>query len=157
MAESISWEVREQAEELYIVDGLTLEQAAKRVGVSVQALKNWSADDGWVQRRREYRETLRTIRAKRTELRRKLLEKAVDELDPQLVYAATRLETTAQRIARQDAPEAEVDRPKLFLEDMEFVADVLKEIDPEGLRVLARNFDEIVRRFKSHLAGETSR
>ncbi|SPD73803.1 hypothetical protein PITCH_A1980006 [uncultured Desulfobacterium sp.] len=44
------------------------------------------------------------------------------------------------------------DRPKIFLEDMQFIAGVLQEIDPEGLKVFSRNFDQIVKRFKDENA-----
>jgi len=52
----------------------------------------------------------------------------------------------------QESSAPDADLPKIFLENMEFVAGVLKDIDPEGLRVLARNFDVIVNRFKEHYA-----
>lgn len=43
MAKEISWEIREQAEELYIVDGKTFEEVAEITGVSVAQLKRWGA------------------------------------------------------------------------------------------------------------------
>ena len=46
----------------------------------------------------------------------------------------------------------EVDRPKLFLENLSFLAEVLKEIDPEGLKILGRSFETIVGRFKAQHA-----
>ena len=51
-----------------------------------------------------------------------------------------------------DRKDPETDRPKLFLEDMEFVAEVLREVDPEGLKVIAKNFDTIISRFKEEHA-----
>jgi len=35
---------------------------------------------------------------------------------------------------------------------MEFVAKTLNEIDPEGLKVFAGSFDEIIAKFKDHYA-----
>ena len=43
MAKEISWEIREQAEELYIVDGKTFDEVAEITGVSVAQLKRWGA------------------------------------------------------------------------------------------------------------------
>jgi len=43
MAKEISWEIREQAEELYIVDGKTFDEVAEITGVSVSQLKRWGA------------------------------------------------------------------------------------------------------------------
>jgi len=72
-------------------------------------------------------------------------------LDPQDIYAAVRLKNV---VDKQTRPAAEVaaqaiDKPKLFLENFDFIARTLKEIDPEGLKVLAENYDEIVARFKA--------
>ena len=46
MAKEISWEIREQAEELYIVDGKTFDEVAEITGVSVAQLKRWGAGRG---------------------------------------------------------------------------------------------------------------
>lgn len=87
-----SWEVRERAEELYIVDGLTYEQAAQATGVSMTQIQRWSAADGWSERRREYRQALTDIRRGAVELRRKLIGQALKSLNPQDVYAVARME-----------------------------------------------------------------
>jgi hypothetical protein len=42
--ESYSWEIREAAEELYIIDGHTYEQVAEATGVSISQLKRWGMD-----------------------------------------------------------------------------------------------------------------
>jgi hypothetical protein len=42
-----------------------------------------------------------------------------------------------------------IDRPALFLESLEFIAGFLKEKDPEGLKVLANNFDDLISQFKT--------
>lgn len=53
----------------------------------------------------------------------------------------------AREKERENAPD--VDRPRMFLEFMEFVATHLKENDPGGLAVLSRNFEGIVAAFKA--------
>ena len=49
---------------------------------------------------------------------------------------------------KQEVHQAPVDKPALFLESVEFIVSVLNEIDPEGLKVMAKNFDTIIQRFK---------
>jgi len=98
MAEPISWEIREQAEELYIVDGRTFEEIAGITGVSASQLKRWGSGDpvkeipSWTQRRKEYRQNQSTIRQDTVKLRAKLLKTALDSGDPQAVYAFAALE-----------------------------------------------------------------
>ena len=89
------FEVYERAEELYIVDGLTLDQAAKQVGVSAHTVEKWSAENGWKEARREYRQALSDIKRKTVLLRRKLLTQAMNSLDPQQIYAFARLEAVS--------------------------------------------------------------
>lgn len=70
-------------------------------------------------------------------------------IDNQAVYAYSNLLKKIVDIRpRDDGSAIDIDRPKLFLEDMEFIARTLKEIDPEGLKVLGRSIDIIVARFK---------
>lgn len=98
MAEPISYEIREQAEELYIVDGRTFDDIAGITGVSVSQLKRWGAADAekevpsWTERRREYQQNQSTIRQNTVKLRAKLLKTALDSGDPQSVYAFAAIE-----------------------------------------------------------------
>lgn len=150
----ISWELREQAEELYILDGKTHEEVSEITGIAVQTLKGWSVDGGWSKKRREYRQQIADIRRDSVVLTSKLLKQAMNSLDPQQVFAAVRMKTITARQDKKEDPTVQIDRPKIFLEDMEFVAEILKEIDPEGLKILARNFDVIVTKFKERLKTE---
>ena len=165
MAKEISWEIREQAEELYIVDGKTFEEVAEITGVSVAQLKRWGAgfpdpDDpekkssSWTDRKKEYRTAFANIRRDTVLLRKKMTAQALRSLDPQDLYAVVKLETMAARQGKKDDQAVEIDRPALFLDDMEFVAKILREIDSEGLKVFARNFDVIVAKFKEQNAQE---
>ena len=152
----ISWEIRERAEELYIVDGLTLEQVARETGISIQSLRKWSAEEGWRDKKREYRQALSEIKRKTVLLRKKLIEKAFDSLEPQDIYAAVRLENVAvKHTPKKEDTEPDIDKPSLFLENMEFITGFLKDHDPEGLKVLARNFDTLIEEFKKTHAKTT--
>jgi len=149
MGREIDWEVRERAEELYIVDGLTFEETARETGVSVAQLKNWSAAEGWREKREEYRKTKQILRSTIMKVRQKMAEEAAANPDPQKIFAFIRLEALAGKQDRkQETAVQKIDRPALFLEAVEFIAGFLKEKDPEGLKVLARNFDDLIQVFK---------
>ncbi len=148
-------ESREQAQELYVVDGLTFEQVAAATGVAASTLKRWSDEGGWQEKKRALWEKLRQREAKRLELEMALVDKALETLDPQHVYAFDRLHKYSAK--QQKGPEIaapDIDRPKIFMEDLEFIAGTLKEADPEGLKVLARNFDLLVEQFKRQETGK---
>jgi hypothetical protein len=141
----------DEAEDLYVVEGFTLEAIAGKLPVSLTTLSRWKQEGEWEERRRELARALREIKRNTILLRQRLSLAALENLDPQKVYAFSRLEPRAA--AASDRPEArrevEPDLPALFLKSLEFMAGVLKDEDPEGLKVLARNFDLIVNRFKA--------
>ena len=97
MPMEISWEIRERAEGLYIIDGLTYEQVAERTGVSVTQLKRWGSDADWTEQKKEYRRELSDLRRGVVQLRAKLLRKVLNSpsADPQEVYAFARIEQVA--------------------------------------------------------------
>jgi hypothetical protein len=158
-----SWEVREKAAELYIVDGLTFEQLAEAIksifgdaqAVSISQLKRWSAPEApggdWVEKKKELREALGETKRNKILLLKKLSAAALDKMDPQIIYAFLRTEKQTALSAgdKKEEKAPDLDRPALFLEDLNFIATILKEIDPEGLKIMSRNFDAIVSRFKA--------
>lgn len=95
MAEAYSWEVREQAQEYYVIEGHTYDEVAGLTGVSVSQLKRWGAEEGWSEAKREYRRALTDIKRKRVKLRAKLVNKALNSLDPQAIYAYAAIEKVA--------------------------------------------------------------
>lgn len=121
MPKEIEWEIRIDAEELYVVDGLTYDQVAERTGVSVSQLQRWGVDGGWVERRKEYRDALSSIRRNTVILRQKLIKAAMESLDPQAVYAVARLES-ATRSAKSAPAE---DRPVAIAKPIESPADAV--------------------------------
>lgn len=106
MAQEISWEIREQAEELYVVDGKTFEEVAQITGVSVTQLKRWGSGStevdilSWTERKKEYRTAFANIRRDTVLLRKRLIANALKSLDPQDVYAISRLESTVARVQK---------------------------------------------------------
>lgn len=87
--ESYSWEIREQAEELYIIDGRTYEQVAEASGVSASQLKRWGTESepSWSERRREYRQAQASVRRNVMLAKAKLIESVIESEDPQKAFA----------------------------------------------------------------------
>lgn len=79
---------------------------------------------------------------------------ALGTVDNQAVYAYNNILKTLLDIRERISGGTiiDIDRPKIFLEDMEFIASTLQEIDPQGLKVIAGSFDTIIERFKEQHA-----
>lgn len=95
MPTEIDWEIRIDAEDMYITGGLTYEQVAEKTGVSLATLKRWGSEGGWTDRKRELREAQRDIKQKTVMLRLGLLQTAMDKHDPMQVFAAAKFEDLA--------------------------------------------------------------
>ena len=162
MAQAIDQETRDLCAQLWVEDGLTYEGVAARTGVSVGALKKWSADEDWPARRREHRQGLREIREDTLRLRRSLIKKALGSLNAQDVYAVTSLETLLLK-ARGDAAPPEVPVTREIRTPQEAV-DALQEaverkvnqmlagdISLAGIKDLKQSL-ELIDRMKTHYA-----
>ena len=118
-----SWEVRERAKELYVVDGLTFDLVAAALAQefpaptpSVTQLKRWSAEEenlagaeekagkDWPQARKEFRLALSSIRRDSVLLRAELIKKALGSPGEfKGVLAAAIWEKTQQTKTQQKA------------------------------------------------------
>ena len=98
--ESYSWEVREAAEELYILEGRTYEQVAEQTGVSISQLKRWGTESepSWSDRRREYRQAQTSIRRGVMLAKAKLIASVIDSEDPMKAFAFNSLVKSGQVI-----------------------------------------------------------
>jgi DNA-binding transcriptional regulator YiaG len=104
MPTEIDWEIRIDAEDMYISGGLTYEQVAEKTGVSLATLKRWGSDGGWTDRKKELREAQRDIKQKTVMLRLGLIKTAMDGHDPMQVFAAAKFEGLAlKKEALRDA------------------------------------------------------
>ena len=155
---TIDQELKQQAEELFVIDNLTLEEISKQTGVSERTLSNWSSAGNWQQKRADHKKAISSIKANSLKLRQKLVEKALntlnsmDNINPQDMHGFRSIINIATiKEDSEDKAAVEIDRPKAFMEDLEFIAEILKEVDPEGLKVFSRNFETIVNRFKQKL------
>ncbi|MBW2606123.1 MAG: hypothetical protein JRD05_00660 [Deltaproteobacteria bacterium] len=132
----ISWELREQAEELYILDGKTHEEIAGITGIAVQTLKGWSADEGWTEKRREYRQQIADIRRDTVRLRSGLLKQALNSLNPQHVYAFTNIEQMAVKAAREEIPAAPLAVDPKTIKTPEDAIDALQDLIENKLNAM---------------------
>lgn len=136
MATEISWEIRERAEELYIVDGKTFEEVAALTGVSITQLKRWGSGNAeseipsWAERKREYRTAFASIRRDTVLLRKRLISKALKSLDPQDVYAISSIENTVAKAqhAGADTSEPLVSKEKRIIKTPEDAVDALGDV-----------------------------
>jgi len=89
-------ETYKRAEELYVIDGLTLEDVAERTGVPIGTINRWSGKEGWKEKRREFRDADSEITRYTRLTRLKLIKDAMTSLDPQKIYAFAALERAMQ-------------------------------------------------------------
>jgi hypothetical protein len=169
MGQEYSMAVRSKAKELYTVTGLNYEEVADAVKElfppptpSLSQIKRWAKMEGWRSRKEKLRMKAMELEEGIDEFKKLLLDLCIAKLksmkegnlkiDSQTLFGMVqvgnmvspkKMETTKEALA------PDIDRPALFLEDLTFIANILKEIDPEGLKVFARNFDLFVARFKA--------
>jgi transposase-like protein len=95
MAKEIPWEIRFEAEDLYISGNHTYEAVAKRTGVSVSQLKRWGQEGNWKESKKEMLESLSAIKQNTIRLRLGLIKTAMEKHEPMQVFAAEKFETLA--------------------------------------------------------------
>jgi len=104
VGKEIPWEIREEAEQLYIIDGKTFDEVSELTGVSVAQLKRWAAGNedeeitSWTERKREYRTAFSNIKRDTLLLRKRMIGKALNSLNPQDVFAISSLESVAAKM-----------------------------------------------------------
>ena len=148
--------IRVDAQDLFVVSRLTYKEISERLNVPEVTLKRWGKKEDWKQLREDHLLKKRTLKQNLTRLREKLITNTLDQDKPDTndIYAALKIIRQEQAFEETDEPVKvqEIDRPKVFLEDMEFIVRTLQEIDPEGLKILSRSFDRIIGRFKEEHA-----
>ena len=109
--ESYSWEVRESAEELYIIDGRTYEQVAESTGVSISQLKRWGMDSEptWTDRRKEYRQAQTSVRRNVMLAKAKLIKSVLDSQDPMKAFAFNSLVKSGQSLDEEARARVQVE------------------------------------------------
>lgn len=110
---TIDQEIRQTAEEMYILEGYTLDQVAEKIGISNATVKKWSVADEWVFKRREYRRALGEIRRKSVLYRLELLEEAMRTKHPQHAFAWATVERVAAEKAIQEAKIPDIEKREI--------------------------------------------
>jgi transposase-like protein len=123
-----SFEVRQQAYDLYVMGGLTFEQVAQATGVSVSQLKRWSAEEkewaekrgetgqNWPEARNEFRLAQGSAPRQAVLLRALLISRALESRGEfKQVLAAAMWEKT-QNTSRGASAPASTDKPASTLD-----------------------------------------
>lgn len=142
-------------------DGKNLTEIGQELDVSVTSLSKWKCEskrpdqkaDDWDlarARKRTYAHRLRALFEREMEF---VENQDAGSLGGQSADLLSKLGSLVSRFEDLErSGRTDVDRPAIFLQDLEWLAGKLKEIDPQGLAVLARNFDELIFAFKAEHA-----
>lgn len=160
------------AKDLY-AQGKTLDEIGTLLDISVTSLSKWKADtkapsaeyDEWElarQRHRDFIEELRDLFREQLEHIRGIdpSERTSQDYDALSKAAAIvrkwdDIEKAEAAKQMETAASADLDMPTIFLSHLEWIGHKLREIDPEGLKILNNNFDAIILQYKTdHAAGK---
>lgn len=120
------FETKLQAQDLYVLEGATLEEVSEKLALPIQTVKRWSADEGWVGMRKEYREAQSEIRRKTTLYRLELLKAGIQTLHPQAAYAWAAVEQAAKKSAEAyDSAQGLVQREQSAEREIKTVEDAI--------------------------------
>lgn len=140
---------------MYTADNKSLAEIEAALGVSRQTLSLWKGDtrkpgddlDEWDRAREQKRTNAQRLRALFDRELRALEEAPAGSLTTVGMDAVTKLGSLVHRWESMEKTPS-FDRPKVFLENVQFIAGWLRENDPEGLKVLAANIDALTVAFK---------
>jgi len=91
-----SREVRERAENLFVMEGMICARVARLTGVTARQIAKWSNEYNWQEKRREYRRARGDIKRNLVLLRSRLLASALETMDPKTICTVARLESAAK-------------------------------------------------------------
>jgi len=152
------WEIREEAERLFVEEGVSVAEISKRIDVPVKTLRRWSCQTfsngerrTWSKLRSDYIRDRVKIKDSFFKLLKTTLDSAVETKDPRYVFAAISLlkEDKERRQSGKNNP----DKSRVFLETLEFIANYFKEHDLEAMKLLSKHFDGIVQGYKEKYYG----
>lgn len=149
-------------------DGQSIEEISEVLNVSATSLYKWKSQsmvpgaemDEWDRARGQKKSySMRTkalfereLKAAEDMLPGELSAPMVDQLS-KLGAMAKRWDDVERAEAASREIKVEIDKPAIFLEHVEWLAMALKGIDPEGLKVLGRNWDALITQFKAEHAA----
>lgn len=160
------------AKDLY-EQGMTLGEISKRLDVSVTSLSRWKKEtkqpdndlDDWDLARQGHRDFIEQLRDLFKEQLKHIRGMPPGSRSPADYDSLSKAAAIVRRwddiekaeAAKQmsEATPVDLDKPALFLGFLEWLALKLRETDPEGLKILARNYDSLVIQFKAEHAQTT--
>jgi len=152
------------AKKMY-ADGTSLAEISRQLDISDTTLRRWKSEDkvpgedidGWDKARQQKRSYCQRLRDVYDEQLKHLEELNAIERNAQVIDAISKLGALVHRWEAYESEKSrpDIDRPKIFLENLEWIAQVLRDMDPEGLKILARNFDALIVKFKAEYAQAT--
>ena len=114
--------IRIQAEDLYVIDCLSVPQICTKLELKKCTVYRWCNNDNWKLKRDEYIRQLGSIRKNIRRLRYLLSEKAVSTLDAQDIYAFERMERLSRKYD-DDINDGEDQQGEITPEDIKQAAD----------------------------------
>jgi len=148
-------------------DGQNLTEIEAVLNVSRQTLAAWKADtrrpddelDDWDKARRSRQDDVLRLRSLWARELTALEDMPAGTIPPASIDSLSKLGSLVKRweemreASRQrETAGAQFDQAKVFLQNLEWLARQLKDTDPEGLKILAANFDHLIIRFKAEHA-----
>lgn len=135
------------------VDGQSLVAIEETLGVSRQSLAEWKDWGGWDKAKAakdNYEAQLVTVRDQIMERVTEAPLQAASYLDSLAKIDAIIFRRTK---AAREAGGGTYDRPKVFLENLQWIFTWLQANNPEGLKIIAESFDGLTTAFKESLDG----
>lgn len=142
--------VRTLAEQLYVFHGRTYEEISRELGVSENQLKRWGKAAEWRAKRDQYLKSKSQDLIRIMGIKEEILQKLESEINPATVHQLFAGFRQAESFieAKLNPATGDIDRPAIFLEDLRFIVQTLKEIEPKAVRMVSDHFDLIIDRFK---------
>jgi len=150
------------ARQMYI-DGRSLTAIEEALGVSRQTLSAWKGQTRKPSEEFDEWDKARERKASFAIRMEALLERELTFAEGREAGAIegctldnlSKLGALVVRFREVEGQKGRIDKPALFLEYMEFIIGYLKENSPEGLKILAKNFDGLIEAFKAKHAQAT--
>ena len=141
-------------------EGQNLAEIAAALDISAESLRVWKAEsrtpgddtDGWDKARAQKRGKAQRLRDLFDGQLEHVESLPKDQVSAPMMDVLAKLGALVERFEAAEADKGAVDRPKLFLEALTWLATKLRDMDPEGLKVLERNFDALIIQFKAEHA-----
>ncbi len=83
--------LKEKARNIYVEDGLSLSSIEKKLGLSINTLKDWCKEEKWMEKRQARIERTISLRERLERLLENAISNAESNMDPQAIFAIGKL------------------------------------------------------------------